>query len=95
MMGYNDGYVKVTHVPTGLTAIGKMERSQIKNRNSAMERVKGMYWALRNAPRTRKLRRTYVIPDGERTIPDLETGDCVDRQTLQGVQLDRHKARNR
>lgn len=79
-MGFGrDSYVTVTHLPTGIVVKGSMERSQVKNRDSAMARLKGMLWARTHAPRTNKLRRTYVIPDGERTIPDLETGDCVAR----------------
>ena len=72
-------WVRITHLPTGLTVECNSERSIFRMKQSCLSRLKGMLWALKYSPRTNKLKRTYIIPDGKDTIPDLETGDCINR----------------
>jgi hypothetical protein len=69
--------VQVTHLPTGLRARVNEMRSQWRSREAAFRMLRGMLWRKSMGPQP--LVRSYEIPDGAFTIPDLETGACIDR----------------
>ncbi len=69
--------VHITHLPTGLRATANEGRSLFKMKEQAMRMLRGMLWRKTGGPQP--LIRSYEIPDGEHTIPDLETGACIDR----------------
>lgn len=78
-MGWQWPYlcVQITHLPTGLRARVNEMRSQWKAREAGFRMLRGMFWRKTVGPQP--LIRSYEIPDGEYTIPDLETGACIDR----------------
>ena len=78
-MGWGWPYcnVRVTHIPSGISATANELRSQHRCRQAAIAMLKGMLWRKTVGPQP--LIRSYEIPDDATTIPDLETGACIDR----------------
>jgi hypothetical protein len=69
--------VRVTHLSSGISATANEARSQHRCYQRALHMLKGKLWRMVMGPQP--LVRSYEIPDDVQTIPDLETGACIDR----------------
>jgi hypothetical protein len=75
-MSYPHNIVRLTHHPTGYVIECDCSASQYRNRQYCYSMLKGKLYANLYGPQ--QLVRNYVIPDGVATIPELETGSCID-----------------
>lgn len=77
-MWWVENYIKITHLPTGISAkveVPSTRRSMWAARELAMNLLASKVGSGMYGPQ--KLVRSYVIPDGQDTIPELESGLCV------------------
>ena len=68
--------VRLAHLSTGHVVECDRSNSQHKNRKACYSMLKGILYAKLYGPQ--QLVRSYIIPDGAPTIPELETGSCID-----------------
>jgi hypothetical protein len=69
-------WLRLTHLPSGMSVVMDEGRSLWRMRETARKMLRGKLWAGRPPA---DLVRSYEIPDGAHTTPDLETGACIDR----------------
>lgn len=70
MNNINANSVRITHKPSGITAMCGSERGQFRNRQKALELLRARLWASGNVERKEVLVRAYDLPDGAWCIPD-------------------------
>lgn len=73
--------VRITHEPTGATVTvndGRAPPSQHRMIVAARRMLRGKLWTMQGDQHPPPIVRTYVVPDGEHTIDDLEKGRCID-----------------
>lgn len=65
-------YVKLTHLPTGFSATSNQYRSQHRNRDSALQRLKSLLYAFQlGITPSKKVIRTYTLPEGDEYPDDI------------------------
>jgi protein subunit release factor A len=67
---YRNGVVRVTHMPTGIYAQCESDRSQHRNRASALANLRARLYADSHIERVEVVVRHYDLPDGAIVIPD-------------------------
>lgn len=74
------GCVRVEHRPTGYVVRVDYDwhKSQYRCRQACLRILRGMMYAKHYGPQ--QVVRSYEIPDGETTIPVLETGACIGKR---------------
>jgi hypothetical protein len=73
--------VRVTHTPTGtVTTVneGRSPPSQHRMCVAALRMLRGKLWTMKGDQHALPIIRTYIIPDGEKTTHELETGKSID-----------------
>lgn len=69
---FNPSTVVVTHLPSGTIGVGKIERSQAKNRAIAMSMMRSRLYAKQHLAAGNNVIASYVLRDGEQYPEDLE-----------------------